>query len=143
MPRARITHTAEFCAAFRLRNEARDAAWNDATFGVCHSANYHGHNYLLTVEVEGPVDPDSGMVMDLTRLAALVRERIVERVDHRNLNTDVDFLAGTIPTSENLAAAFWRILAAELPPGVALAAVRLQESRDNAVVLLADDTDRS
>ncbi len=138
-----ICHRAEFCAAFRLRNEAFDADWNDATFGACHSPNFHGHNFELTVEVEGPVDPDSGMVMDLTRLAELVRERIIEKVDHRNLNTDVDFLAGVIPTSENLATAFWRILAAELPPGVRLARIRLQESRDNAVLLLADEPGRA
>ncbi len=143
MPRARISHSAEFCAAFRLRNEAFDAAWNDATFGVCHSPNYHGHNYLLTVEVEGPIDPDSGMVMDLNRLAVLVQERIIARVDHCNLNTDLDFLDGVIPTSENLATAFWRILAAELPPGVGLARLRLQESRDNAVLLVAEETDRA
>ncbi|MBC8327631.1 MAG: 6-carboxytetrahydropterin synthase [Planctomycetes bacterium] len=136
-----MSHSAEFCAAFRLHNAAFDADWNEAAFGACHSPNFHGHNYLLTVEVEGPVDPDRGMVMDLNRLGALVREVVIERVDHRNLNTDVGFLDGVIPTSENLASAFWRILEAELPPGVRLARLRLQESRDHSVLLLADDLD--
>ncbi|RMH01720.1 MAG: 6-carboxytetrahydropterin synthase [Planctomycetota bacterium] len=137
MPSVRISHTTEFCAAFRLRNEARDAAWNDAAYGPCHSPNFHGHNYLLTVEVEGPIDPETGMVMDYARLAELVRERVTDRVDHRNLNLDVDFLAGVIPTSENLAVVFWRRLAAELPAGLKLVRLRLQESRDNAVELVA------
>lgn len=142
MPSVRITHRAEFCAAFRLRNEARDQAWNDRAFGVCHSPNFHGHNYLLTVEVEGPVDPERGMVMDLNELAGLVRERVVLPLDHRNLNLDVPFLTGVIPTTENLALACWRILAAALPAGVRLAALHLQESRDNSVRLIAEPLDR-
>ena len=135
MPSAFLVHRSEFCAAYRLHNEDFDQAWNERTFGICNSPNFHGHNYDLEVVVRGGVDEDSGMVMDLLKLASLVQLKIISRVDHRNLNTDVDFLEGKIPTTENLASAFWAVLESELPPSVELAEIRLRESRDNQVIL--------
>lgn len=132
-PVARITHRAEFAAALRLASPDLSEAENREAYGVCFSPSGHGHNYLLEVTVEGPVDPRTGMVMDLNRLAALVRERVVDRVDHLDLNQDVDFLAGVIPTSENLAVRFWERIAPALPAGVRMVELRLRESRDQGV----------
>ena len=133
LPEALLVHRAEFCAAFRLFRPELSDAENRALYGKCFSPNSHGHNYLLDVTVAGPVDPQSGMVMDLQKLASLVQDRIIQRVDHLHLNHDVDFLEGVVPTSENLAMAFWEILGRALPEGVRLHEIRLQESRDNAV----------
>lgn len=134
MPRAQIRVRAEFCAAFRLAIEGADDAENRAAFGVCFSPNYHGHNYLLEVTVEGEVDARTGLVADYAVLDALVHEQIITPVDHRNLNTDVDFLNGVVPTSENLCIAFWPRLRDALPEGLSLMRLRLQESRDHEVV---------
>ncbi|HEX9792470.1 MAG TPA: 6-carboxytetrahydropterin synthase [Planctomycetota bacterium] len=128
-----VTHRAEFCAAYRLASPALSDDENRRTYGVCFSPHGHGHNYLLEVTVAGAPDSVTGMVMDLNRLKALVEARVVQAVDHKNLNHDVDFLAGIVPTSENLLLAFWERLADELPGGVQLDSLRLQESRDQWV----------
>lgn len=133
LPRARITHCAEFCAAFRLARPGASDAENERTYGACFSPNYHGHNYRLEVTVEGPVDPETGLVLDFLRLGGLVQEKIVDAVDHRNLNLDVGMLEGVIPTTENLAVRFWEVLAGALPPGAELAEIRLHEGRDHFV----------
>lgn len=134
MPRAQICVRAEFCAAFRLAMDGATDAENREAFGVCFSPNYHGHNYLLEVTVEGEISSRTGMVADYAVLDRIVREQVIEPVDHRNLNTDVAFLEGVIPTSENLCVAFWPRIEAALPAGLALLRLRLQESRDHAVV---------
>jgi 6-pyruvoyltetrahydropterin/6-carboxytetrahydropterin synthase len=134
MPRAQICVRAEFCAAFRLAIEGASDAENRAAFGVCFSPNYHGHNYLLEVTVEGEVDARTGMVADYARIDAMIQEQLIDPVDHRNLNTDVDFLQGVVPTSENLCIAFWPRLQDALPAGLRLMRLRLQESRDHEVV---------
>jgi len=134
MNTARIRHETEFCAAFRLEMPGATDDENRAAFGVCFSPNYHGHNYRMAVTVKGPIDSRTGMVMDYAILADLIKTRIFDAVDHRNLNTDVDFLSGIIPTSENLAVSFWAELADGLPNGVRMVEIELQESRDNAVI---------
>ncbi|KAA3609011.1 MAG: 6-carboxytetrahydropterin synthase [Planctomycetota bacterium] len=133
-PLLQLRYRAEFCAAYRLHNPAFDDAWNRKVYGVCFSPNNHGHNYFLDTEVEGPVDPDTGMVMDLLELQALVQEKIIRKVDHLNLNIDVPFLQGRVPTSENLLLCFWEVLAPALPAGVLLKQLSLRESRDHQVV---------
>ncbi len=130
MPRVYVTRKARFNAAHRLDNPRRDADWNRETFGKCNSPNWHGHNYVLEVTVAGEPDPETGYVIDLGLLQALIEERILEPCDHANLNLDVDFLQGILPTTENLAAAFWRRLADALPSGE-LHAVRLYETEHN------------
>jgi 6-pyruvoyltetrahydropterin/6-carboxytetrahydropterin synthase len=134
MPRAQICVRAEFCAAFRLAIEGADDAENRAAFGVCFSPNYHGHNYLIEVTIEGEVDRRTGMVADYAVIDKVLQHQVIDPVDHRNLNTDVDFLQGVIPTSENLCVAFWPRLQAALPSGLRLLRLRLQESRDHAVI---------
>ena len=103
--------------------------------GVCFSPHFHGHNYLLEVAVSGDIDPRTGLVADYAVLDELVDREIIREVDHRNLNLDVAWLQGVVPTSENLAVAFWGRLEAGLPAGLRLDRIRLQESRDHEVVL--------
>ena len=131
---ARLT----FSAAHRLHNPNRDAQWNRDTYDKCDNPRGHGHNYTLEVSVSGPIDPETGMVIDLKRLKDIMRDRVVDRVDHTNLNEDVDFLQGVIPTAENLARAFWEQLAPAIPHG-RLHEVFLQETDRNSVRYRGED----
>ena len=133
-----VTAKLTFSAAHRLHNDKFDADWNRRTFDKCNNPGGHGHNYTLQVSVRGKIDPDSGMVIDLGELKRLMQERVVERVDHRHLNNDVDFLRGVIPTAENLARAFWQQLAPAITHGT-LYEVALQETETNSVVYRGED----
>jgi 6-pyruvoyltetrahydropterin/6-carboxytetrahydropterin synthase len=128
-----ITHAQEFSSAHKLESPHLSEAQNRELYGPCYRD--HGHNYVVEVTVRGTVDARTGMVMDLNRLSRLVVERLIERVDHRHLNHDVPFLAGTITTAENVAIAFWRELEPSLraQPGCTLHRIRLHESRSNKV----------
>ncbi len=127
-----ITHVQEFSAAHRLVSAELSESENRELYGPCFTD--HGHNYVLEVTVRGALDAKTGMVMDLNRLSRLIVERIIQRVDHRHLNHDVPFLAGTITTAENVAVAFWRELAAPIAAhGARLHRIRLRESRMNFV----------
>ena len=110
MPIARITRRVHFSAGHRLHNPSFDDERNRATYGLCNNPNGHGHNYDLEVTVSGEVDPETGFVMDLKHLKALLGEQVLTDLDHANLNVDVEWLQGVIPTTENLAVAIWRRL---------------------------------
>lgn len=130
MPTVYVTRVVHFNAAHRLHNPARSDEWNRETFGKCNSPHGHGHNYRLEVCVAGEPDPDTGYVIDLAVLKRIVHERVVDHVDHRHLNVEVDFLAGIMPSTENLAVAIWNQLANSLPGG-RLVSVRLWETENN------------
>ena len=132
MPRCAVTRRVHFNAAHRLHNPGQSEAWNRETFGPCNNPNYHGHNYELDVTVEGPIDRDTGYVMDLGRLAALVEERVLSRLDHRNLNLDVPWFRDLIPTAEHIAVVCWRVLEPAVKPA-RLAHIRLWETERNYV----------
>lgn len=123
-----VSRRETFNAAHQLRDPQLTDTENERVFGKC--ANVHGHNYVLEVVVAGEVDPATGYVLDLKQLSGLISSRILEDVDHRNLNTDVPWLEGRIPTAENLAVAFWERLGSELPAG-SLRSVRLWETDKN------------
>ena len=127
-----VTARLSFSAAHRLHNPNRDAEWNRRTYDKCDNPGGHGHNYFIEVSVQGRIDPDTGMVIDLKTLKQIVRDRVVDRVDHRNLNEDVDFLRGVVPTAENLARCFWQQLAPAIDQGV-LHEIRLEETEKNSV----------
>ena len=133
-----VTARLTFSAAHRLHNPNRDADWNRETYDKCDNPKGHGHNYALEVSVKGRIDPETGMVIDLKRLKDIMRERVVDRVDHTNLNENVDFLRGIIPTAENLARAFWQQLEGALPAGE-LYEVMLQETERNSVRYRGED----
>ena len=139
MPNVRITRRAHFCAAHRLYRENWSNQQNKDVFGECSTPNWHGHNYTLDVTLEGPVDPTTGFVMDLKALKGVLQERVVNDVDHRNLNLDVTWLEGLMASTENFAVAIWSRVAEALPEGVRLHRVFLRESPNNAVEYLGPD----
>jgi 6-pyruvoyltetrahydropterin/6-carboxytetrahydropterin synthase len=122
-----------FSAAHRLYRADWSDERNAEVFGACSNPNWHGHNYELEVTVEGTVDPETGFVMDLKRLKELVNARVVDEVDHKNLNTEVPWLEGVNPSTENVAVAIWDRLVDGLPDGVKLAKVLLRETPRNWV----------
>jgi 6-pyruvoyltetrahydropterin/6-carboxytetrahydropterin synthase len=117
-----------FNAAHQLYDPGLSDEENRRLFGKC--ANLHGHNYILEVVVAGEVDQASGYVLDLKLLSAVMNGQVIQDVDHRNLNTDVPWLSGRIPTTENLALTFWERLQPELPEGL-LRSVRVWETDKN------------
>lgn len=132
MPTARVTRRVHFSAGHRLHNPSFDEERNRETYGMCNRPNGHGHNYDLEVTVEGEIDPKTGFVMDLKRLKALLGRSVLADLDHANLNLDVPWLDGIIPTTENLAVAIWDQLAGHLGP-VRLVSIRLWETERNMV----------
>ena len=126
-----ITRKVEFCASHRLFNPNFSDDKNAQIYGRCSNLHGHGHNYTMEVTIKGRPDPDTGMIIDLKDLKKLIGEAIVDKVDHKNLNVDVDFLDGVIPTTENLVVAFWQILASALPANCQLHEVRLWETENN------------
>lgn len=123
-----LTRIEHFNAAHRLYNPAWTNERNEEVFGKCANENWHGHNFELHVTVKGVPDPDTGFVFDAKRLSRIVQDRIVDRLDHRNLNLDVDFMHGRLCSIENLVVAIWGQLAPCMPPGVSLHAIRLVET---------------
>ena len=123
-----VSRRESFNAAHQLRDPGLSEAENRRLYDKC--ANVHGHNYVLEVVVAGEIDPATGYVLDLKLLSDVISTQIVEEVDHRNLNTDVPWLAGLVPTAENVAVAFWERLSSELPAG-SLRSVRLWETDKN------------
>jgi 6-pyruvoyltetrahydropterin/6-carboxytetrahydropterin synthase len=127
-----VTVKLYFEAAHRLHNPEQSDEWNRRAFGKCNNPHGHGHNYVLVVTVEGEVNPLTGYLIDMKELKEIIRRVIVDHVDHRFLNIDVPWLQEIIPSSENLAMIFFRRLAPELPSGVRLASVTIQETERNS-----------
>ena len=123
-----VSRRESFNAAHQLRDESLSDEENRRLFGKC--VNLHGHNYVLEVVLAGQIDHASGYVFDLKVLSDIMRRQIIEDVDHRNLNTDVSWLEGRIPTAENLALIFWERLRPEFPEGM-LRSVRVWETDKN------------
>ena len=132
----RISRREGFNAAHQLRDATLSEDENRRFYGKC--VNLHGHNYVVEVVVSGAIDPATGYVMDLKRLSDLMTAEIIRHVDHRNLNTDVAWLSGRIPTAETLALAFWARLRPHLPEG-SLRRVRVHETEKNWAECSDDD----
>jgi 6-pyruvoyltetrahydropterin/6-carboxytetrahydropterin synthase len=133
LPRVRVTRRLHFSAAHRLFRSDWSDERNREVFGDCANPNWHGHNYELDVTVEGEVDPETGYVMDLKALKTLVKEKVIQDLDHRNLNVEVQWLEGVNPTTENVVVAIWNRLEPELPQGVELCRLTLRETPRNHV----------
>ena len=125
-----LTRKEHFCASHRLFNPKFSEDENLRIYGKCAYANGHGHNYEIEVTVSGEPDPETGVIMDLKKIADIIDEEILTKVDHRHLNFDVDFLQGIIPTAENLAKVFWDILQSKITSGK-LFAVKVYETPNN------------
>lgn len=139
-PKVYVSRRFHFSAAHRVYNPAWSDEQNQAVFGPCSHPSGHGHNYELEVVVAGIPDPDTGYVIDISYLRRLIEERVIQQVDHRNLNTDVPFLAGQIPSSENLVVALWEQIQPLLPEGVELKELRLWETPRNCFVYYGEST---
>jgi 6-pyruvoyltetrahydropterin/6-carboxytetrahydropterin synthase len=105
-----VSRQEHFNAAHKLYNPNWTEEKNIEMFGPCANANWHGHNFDLIVTVKGEPDPDTGFVIDLKKLSTLIREKVIDKVDHKNLNLDVDFMLGKMASTEILAYEFWKIL---------------------------------
>lgn len=127
-----VTRRAHFSAAHRLYNPDFSAEKNEAVFDKCNNENGHGHNYVLEVTVTGRPDTETGYVIDLKELAAIMEDVIISKVDHKHLNFDVPELLGIIPTAENIALVFWAMLEPKIKAGQ-LQSIRLFESDNNFV----------
>ncbi len=125
-----ITRQVHFNSAHRLHNPTKSQAWNKKQYGLCTNPHWHGHNYVLEVSLRGRPDPDTGYIMDLGELKRILHEAVVDKCDHRNLNDEVDFLRGIIPSTENLVIAFWHEIEPRIPRGK-LHRVRLYETPRN------------
>ena len=121
-----------FNAAHRLHNPAWTEERNDAVFGLCNNPNYHGHNYDLVIKVIGEIDPETGYVIDLKILSDLVKEEILNRFDHKNLNLDTVEFASLNPTAENIAVVIYDLLRTKLDKKLELK-IRLYETERNFV----------
>ncbi len=133
LPELLVSCREEFSAAHVLRAPGLDEAQNRALYGPC--ADLHGHNYGLEISVRGPVDPATGMVVNFSEIFGLVRREVLERCDHKNLNSDVAFLEGAITTAENLVVRIWELLEPRVHalPGCRLARIKLNETSNTSV----------
>ncbi|MGF7232167.1 6-pyruvoyl trahydropterin synthase family protein [Arachidicoccus sp.] len=123
-----LTRIEHFNAAHKLYNPNWSKEKNEEVFGLCANENWHGHNFELYITIKGMPDPDTGFVMDVKKLSKIIVEKITDKLDHKNLNLDVDFLQGKICSTETLAMAIWQQLAPHLPNNVHLHSVKLYET---------------
>jgi 6-pyruvoyltetrahydropterin/6-carboxytetrahydropterin synthase len=123
-----LTRQEHFNAAHKLYNPNWSNEQNNAVFGVCANENWHGHNYDLYVTVKGNPDPETGFVYDVKKLSQLIKGQVIDKLDHKNLNLDVDFMTGKLCSTENLAIAIWEQLAPHLPSSVELHCIKLYET---------------
>ncbi|HAS35471.1 MAG TPA: hypothetical protein DCS15_03225 [Flavobacteriales bacterium] len=129
-----ITRRERFNAAHKLWHPDWSTEKNHEVFGKCANENWHGHNYELFVTIKGEPDPDTGFVLDLKYMSDVIREEVVEKLDHKNLNLDVPFMKGLMSSTENLAIQVWNILEKTLNDGRAiLHCVKIVETENNFV----------
>ena len=123
-----LTRAEHFNAAHKLYNPSWSKEKNDEVFGKCANDNWHGHNYELFVTVKGEPDPDTGFLVDAKKLSTIINLHVIEKLDHRNLNLDVDFMQGKMCSSENLVIEIWSQLQPNLPANVQLHCIKLYET---------------
>jgi len=132
MSRVAVFRKEHFNAAHRLHNPAWDDKKNEKVFGKCNNPNYHGHNYDLIVKIIGEPDPETGYVIDLKMLSDLIKENVLKKFDHKNLNLDTDEFKNLNPTAENIAVVIYTILRQKINQQLYLQ-VRLYETERNFV----------
>ncbi len=128
-----ITRRATFSASHRLHSPELSDEENRRIFEKCNNPHGHGHNYVLEVTVRGEVDPQTGMVINLTDLKQAMEEAILREMDHKHLNLDIPLFKELNPTAENMVVAFWKLLERKLPPGL-LYEVKLHETENNTAI---------
>jgi 6-pyruvoyltetrahydropterin/6-carboxytetrahydropterin synthase len=134
-----ITRQATFSAAHRLSRSEWNEEKNNSVFGKCANPNWHGHNYTLSVTVKGEMNPQTGFVANLSDINKIIRAKVIDKVDHKNLNLDVDFMAGKIPSTEVLAVEIWKQIVKDIEAlGCKMHSVKIQETENNFVEYLGD-----
>jgi len=129
-----LTRRERFCAAHRMFREDWTDDHNKKVFGKCSNPNWHGHNYILWVTVKGNISDEHGFVVNINSLKLIIQERIIEKLDHKNINIDVDFMKGKIATTENLAVAIWNELKPHIEiDGALLHCVKIAETENNSI----------
>ena len=125
-----VSRRAHFNAAHRLYRPDWDDAKNNEIFGKCNNPNFHGHNYEMIVSVKGPINPETGYVMDVKILKDLIRSEIEDAFDHKNLNLDVPEFKNLNPTAENIVVVIWNKLRKHISPSLALEVVLYETPRN-------------
>ena len=134
MKEVTIIRRERFCSAHKLWNPNWDAKKNEETFGGCSNPNWPGHNYELIVKVAGEIEPETGFVMNLKTLSKILKYKVIDKLDHKNLNLDVDFLKDKRTTTEVVAVAIWEEIEEEIKiKGGKLISVRVNETENNSV----------
>ena len=128
-----VSRKAHFNAAHRLNNDKWSITKNEEIFGKCNYPNYHGHNYELIVSVRGEINQDTGYVMDMGKLKEIIKNEIEDRLDHKNLNLDIDYFKKVIPSAENISVFIYNILSDKIDKNLSIS-VTLYETPRNFVV---------
>lgn len=129
-----ITRRERFNAAHRLFREDWDDEKNLKVFGKCSNPNWHGHNYTLFITIKGEINKETGLLVNLKDISRIVKEKIIEKIDHKNINLEVDFMKGQISSSENLAIGIWDELKPKIDDlGVSLHCIKIEETENNIV----------
>ena len=129
-----LTRRERFCAAHRLFRPDWSDEKNKSVFGGCSNPNWHGHNYTLFVTVKGEVDEETGFVINLKILSQILNEKVINKLDHANINLDVDFMAGKLSSTENLAIGIWNEIEDDLKGyGATLHCVKIIETENNII----------
>ena len=129
-----LTRRERFSAAHRMFLPGLTDDENQKVFGKCSNPNWHGHNYVLYVTIKGELYNDTGLVLNLDKLKQIIKEKVIDKIDHRNLNIEVDFMKGKVATTENLAIAIWNEI--RLPvekEGARLHCIKIEETENNYV----------
>jgi 6-pyruvoyltetrahydropterin/6-carboxytetrahydropterin synthase len=134
-----ITRKETFNAAHRLFRADYDDKTNLEVFGKCSNPNWHGHNYILFVTVAGEINPDTGFVVNLKSLSKVIQEKVIEKIDHKNINLEVDFMKGKMASTEILTKSIWEQLESEIKQmGARLYSVKLFETENNFAEYLGE-----
>lgn len=128
-----LTRREVFNAAHRLYRPSLYDKENYSFYGKCSNPNWHGHNYTLYITIKGTIDPDTGYVVNLKYLSQIVKEHVIEKLDHKNINLEVDFMQGIIPSTENLAVGIWDQLLPHITKlGIELHCIKIEETENNS-----------
>jgi 6-pyruvoyltetrahydropterin/6-carboxytetrahydropterin synthase len=134
-----LTRREQFNAAHRMFRSDWSDEKNLEVYGKCSNPNWHGHNYVLYVTVKGKINPETGYVVNLKELSQIIKDEVIEQLDHKNLNTEVPFLKGKIMSSENVASGIWQQLEKPVKQlGAQLHCIRLQETENNYIEYYGD-----
>jgi 6-pyruvoyltetrahydropterin/6-carboxytetrahydropterin synthase len=129
-----VTRRERFCAAHRMYRKEWSDEDNLKVFGKCSNPNWHGHNYVLYVTVKGDPSEEHGFFININRLKEIIKDKIIDKIDHKNLNLEVDFMNGKIATTENLAIAIWNELNPEIgKEGATLHCIKIAETENNSI----------